>query len=270
MSRDLPMNLRALCSYHRSIAEVCRQLGVNRSQFNRYLSGETFPSLRLMRRMCDFFGVEESELLLPHGQFMELVRLKPHDSSARAEKNVVSAVGEDIRMASRQILDSYVGYYFGYYQSMSHPGMVLRSLTRLYRTPHGVNVKSIETVGPPGARNFTCKYEGACFVLDDRIFMTVMEMLTRNEVMQIILYPCYTSRIRFLTGVVSGVAARAPRPPTATQIVFQFLGTSVDIRKSLKLSGLYEPEDPALPSEVRKMLSGSMREGGGLLEAPLL
>lgn len=45
MSRDLPANLKALCSYHKSIAEVCRQLGMNRSQFNRYLSGETFPSL---------------------------------------------------------------------------------------------------------------------------------------------------------------------------------------------------------------------------------
>lgn len=61
MSRDLPKNLRLLCSYHRSIAAVCRELGVNRSQFNRYLGGETMPSLRLMRRICDFFGVEESK-----------------------------------------------------------------------------------------------------------------------------------------------------------------------------------------------------------------
>ncbi|MDV7141244.1 hypothetical protein R3X27_00975 [Tropicimonas sp. TH_r6] len=215
--------------------------------------------------MCDFFGIEESELLLPHGQFMELIRLKPHESSARAEKNVVSAIGEDIRLASRRELDSYVGFYFGYYHSMSHPGMVLRSLTRLYRTPFGVNVKSIEMVGSPGARQFTCKYEGACFVLGDRIFMTVMEMLTRNEVMQIILYPCYTSRIRFLTGVISGVAARAPRPPTATQIVFQYLGDGLDIRKSLRLSGLYAPDDPEIPQEVRRMLSGP----SAFLEAPL-
>lgn len=47
-SRDLPENLRVLYSYHSSIAEVCRRLGVNRSQFNRYLSGQTQPSLRLM------------------------------------------------------------------------------------------------------------------------------------------------------------------------------------------------------------------------------
>ncbi len=269
MSRDLPQNLRLLCSYHKSIADVCRQLGVNRSQFNRYLNGKSFPSLRLMQRMCDFFGVEESELLMPHGQFTELVRLKPNEAAARAEKNIITAIGEDVRIGSRAALDPYVGYYFTYYNSMSHPGMILRSLTRIYRTPFGVNVKSIETIGQPGARHFTCKYEGACFVLGDRIFITVMEMLTRNEVMQIILYPSYNNRIRYLTGVVSGVAARAPRPPSAAQIVFQYLGENLDLRKTLRLCGLFEPGDSEIPADVQGMLSTGMRQGSRLMEAPL-
>ena len=269
MPRDLPKNLRLLCSYHKSIAEVCRQLGVNRSQFNRYLNGETFPSLRSMRRMCDFFGVEESEILLPHGQFSELVRLKPSESGVRAETNLVSAIADDLRSASRSALDNYIGHYFTYYNSMSHPGKTLRSLTRLYRTPFGVNVKSVESVGTPGQRKFTCKYEGGCFVLGDRIFMTVMETLTRNEVMQIILYPSYNNRIRYLSGVVSGVAARAPRPPAATQIVYQYLGENLDLRKTMRLCGLFEPDDPEIPEEVRTMLSTGMREEGRIMEAPL-
>lgn len=269
MSRDLPANLKALCSYHKSIAEVCRQLGMNRSQFNRYLSGETFPSLRIMRRMCDFFGVEEAEILMPHGQFMELIRLKPQESGVRAETNKIAAIAEDLRMGSRSGLDRYVGYYFTYYNSMSHPGMILRALTQIYRTRHGINVKSIEKVGLPGQAKFTCKYEGACFLLGDRLFMTVMEMLTRNEVMQIILYPSYNNRINYLTGVVTGVAARAPRPPAATWMVCQYLGQSLDLRKSLKLSGLYQPDDASIPAEVRAMLSGGLSEGKGLIEAPL-
>lgn len=269
MSRDFSTNLRLLCSYHKSIADVCRQLGVNRSQFNRYLNGKSFPSLRLMQRMCDFFGVEESEILLPAGQFTELVRLKPNESGARAEKNIVSAIGEDIRLASRSTLDAYVGYYFTYYNSMSHPGMILRSLTRIYRTPYGVNVKSIETIGQPGDRHFTCKYEGACFFLGDRIFVTVMEMLTRNEVMQIILYPSYNNRIRYLTGVVSGVAARAPRPPSATQIVYQYLGENLDLRKTFKMCGLFEPDQEDVPADVRAMLAAGSQHGRRLIEAPL-
>lgn len=269
LSRDLPDNLRLLCSYHKSIADVCRQLGINRSQFNRYLNGQTFPSLRLLRRICDFFGVEESEILMPHGQFIGLVRLKPAETGIRAERNTISAISEDIRNASRIELDRYVGYYFGYYNSMSHPGLILRSLVRVYRTPFGINVKMIESVGRIGERKFSCKYEGACFMLGDRIFMTVLEMLTRNEVMQIILHPSYNNRINLMTGVMSGVAARAPRPPAASQIVLQYLGTSVGIKKSMKLCALYQPDDEAIPKEINELLSVGPRDGGRLMEAPL-
>ncbi|ANT61618.1 hypothetical protein AYJ57_14060 [Salipiger sp. CCB-MM3] len=269
MSRDLPRNLRLLCSYHKSIAEVCRQLGVNRSQFNRYLSGETFPSLRLMQRMCDFFGVDESELLLPHAQFAEMVRLRPGHIAATVERNVVATTANDIRLDSQRALQAYTGTYRVYYNSMSHPGQILLSVGRIYATPFGMNVKTIENVGKPGRSKFTCKYQGACFVLGDRIFMTVMETLTRNEVMQIILYPSYNNRIRYLTGVVSGVAARAPRPPAATQIVFEYLGDKADLRREIRRSALYAPDSADIPEEVRDMLGSWEQSRGPLIEAPL-
>ncbi|WP_339114913.1 helix-turn-helix transcriptional regulator [Thioclava sp. GXIMD2076] len=269
MSQDLPRNLRLLCSYHSSIVSVCQQLGVNRSQFNRYLTGETFPSLRSMRRICDFFGVEEAELLLSHAQFAEIVRLRPQSTGLRTELDTVARTATDLRAGSAKALMPYLGHYLTWYNSMSHPGQVLCALTRLYETPFGVNVKSVESVGRVGARKFTCKYEGACFLLGDRLFMTVMETLTRNEVMQIILYPSYNNRIRYLSGVVSGVAARAPRPPSATQMVMEYLGKSVDLRAMMRRSGLYAPDDSLIPEEVRLMLSNGLRPGSHLVEAPL-
>lgn len=267
MPRDLPNNLRLLCSYHQSIADVCRKLGVNRSQFNRYLNGQTLPSLRLMRKMCDFFGIEEAELLMPHGQFKELIRLKPQGIGIEIDKNVVIKQAERVIQSSRPKLDSYSGYYFTYYNSMSNPGKVLKGLTRIYRTPFSMNIKTLEVIGKMGHDRFTCKYEGACFTLGDRLFITAMETLTRNEAIQIILYPSYTNRIRYLSGVMSGVAAHATRPPAATQIVMQFLGTNLDVRKSLLLCGLFQPGDEQIPGDVQRMISGNLREGTHLLEA---
>ena len=37
------VNLRAACATRRSISEVCREIGINRQQFNRYISGEARP-----------------------------------------------------------------------------------------------------------------------------------------------------------------------------------------------------------------------------------
>nr|HQV08363.1 helix-turn-helix transcriptional regulator [Thauera sp.] len=63
MHEDFARNLRLLCSYYRSIAEVCRRLEVNRPQFNRYLSGRYRPSTNTLRRFCDFFGVDREEMV---------------------------------------------------------------------------------------------------------------------------------------------------------------------------------------------------------------
>ncbi len=58
-------NLRALSQNYRSISELSRQLGINRTQFNRYLSGESFPRPDVLDRICSFFGVDSRILLEP-------------------------------------------------------------------------------------------------------------------------------------------------------------------------------------------------------------
>ena len=267
MSSDLSENIRLLCSYQPSIAEVCRQLAVNRSQFNRYLNGGALPSLRVLRKICDFFGVDESELMMPHGQFSELIKLKPQGVNVQTDQNEIMRICEDVLTSSRTALDDYVGYYFTSYNSMSNPGKILRGLAKIYRTPQGINFKSVEVIRAQSQKGFTCKYEGGCYILKDRIFITAMEMLTGNEITQTILYPSYTNRIHYLTGILSGVAAHASRPPAATRIVLEYLGTSVDVRLCMKKSGLFEFGGSEISQDVQRMVSMEIQPGTHLLEA---
>ena len=58
-------NLRHLAKAYPSISELARQLGINRTQFNRYLAGESFPRPDVLARICDFFGVDARVLLEP-------------------------------------------------------------------------------------------------------------------------------------------------------------------------------------------------------------
>ena len=73
MTEHLGDNLKLLCSHYRSIAEVCRQLSINRAQFNKYLSGQSRPTPYNLKRIGDFFGVEDYELALPPEQFARLI-----------------------------------------------------------------------------------------------------------------------------------------------------------------------------------------------------
>ena len=58
-------NLRQLSSEYPSIAGLCRDLGINRTQYNRYLSGESFPRPDVLHRICEFFGKDARILLQP-------------------------------------------------------------------------------------------------------------------------------------------------------------------------------------------------------------
>ena len=58
-------NLRLLCQPYASVSALCRELGINRTQFNRYLSGESFPRPDILQRICAYFKVDARILLQP-------------------------------------------------------------------------------------------------------------------------------------------------------------------------------------------------------------
>src|SRR6056297_2409962 len=58
-------NLRRLTAGFPSVAGLCRDLGINRTQFNRYLAGESFPRPDVLHRICVFFDVDARILLEP-------------------------------------------------------------------------------------------------------------------------------------------------------------------------------------------------------------
>ena len=61
-------NLRKLAQNYASIAGLCRELEINRTQFNRYLSGESFPRPDILHRIAKFFDCDARILLEPVDQ----------------------------------------------------------------------------------------------------------------------------------------------------------------------------------------------------------
>lgn len=55
-------NLRQACFRYPSIAAVCDGTGINRQQFNKYLSGKTLPGSKTLNRICSFLGVTEEAM----------------------------------------------------------------------------------------------------------------------------------------------------------------------------------------------------------------
>lgn len=74
-------NLRKLLSPNKTISDVCAELGIHRSQFNRFLNGETFPKPDVLYKICAYFKTDSRILLEPIESFQNLAEGKPKEHS---------------------------------------------------------------------------------------------------------------------------------------------------------------------------------------------
>lgn len=262
-SGNLAENLRFLTGYYRSVAEVCRRLGLNRSQFNRYLSGRATPSRHVFKSICDFFGVEDYEILLPPAEFQRIVGLRPGVGAADGAPRPYVAYLDQLVRRSRRDLAEYQGFYFEYSYSMSRPGLILRSLIRVNDEDGLTTYQRLENMARVDGSEprVKCKYRGMAFYLNDRIFMLDYDSLTGNEISQTVLYPNYQHRLRQLSGLKLGVSTGHRREPLCARVFWEALGKRIAVRSALRACGLFEADGPEIEPAIKEMIDNSAGMG---------
>ncbi|ETX29144.1 helix-turn-helix domain-containing protein [Roseivivax isoporae] len=252
ISDPLPANLSYACSLFPSIAHVCRRIGINRQQFNKYLAGAVRPSRHNTRKICDFFGVTEAELLMETPRFVELISLRRRPVP-EAESSPIGPTLKRLNQFSAP-LDRYCGAYFRYFFSYSTPGQIIRSFALLTRRDGYYLWKNIErdNSGPAGARD-VYKYEGLAFYLGERINVVENECLLSSSVTQMMLYPSYSAGIDYLLGIQTGGPLKRGRKPAASRVLLDYLGQNVDPKRALAQCGTFDPQtlDPRIVALVR-------------------
>lgn len=266
MQRNFSANLSLMCSYQRSIAEVCRRLNFNRQQFNRYLNGQSRPSRHNMRRICDYFGVTESEALMEHSQFEQIISLRRRPVE-RAELDRPLYHLARIYRRSHD-LHRYTGFYFRYFFSFGNKGMIIRSLASIHEENGKYYWKNIEILRNTATGQTTGlnKYEGAVFFLADRLYIMEYETLEVNSITQATLFPSYQHRLDCLFGIQTGGPTRRGRKPAASRLALEYLGREIDLRQALRQIGLYDPESRDLRPEIVSAITNEIPQGEYVLE----
>lgn len=257
MNQPFSENLRLLCSHVGSISEVCRRIGINRTQFNKYLNGQVIPSARNLKQICDFFGVENHEILGPSEDFRKIITIG-NNSRTVAQDSFFSRL-QAISSASNESLRQYCGYYFEYYFSLGFPGKILKSLVHIYPLKGQLAYKRIERLASFGTtgRASKCKYEGRVLLLADRITLMDLEQLTGNEITQTILYRAYFNKIDYLSGIKLGISARGSREPAATRVLYHYQGPTASVRQLFKSCGIYEPDSLLIGDHIKERIANS-------------
>ena len=262
----LSSNLQFAAGYYPSISELCRRLGINRQQFMRYLSGASHPSRNNLRKICDFLGVDEFELLLPPDQFRKIIELRPAQSSSLPP--ALNAVPNLLEMSQRkrnQIAKIH-GYYYEYYLSFSTPQHVLRALIHIFPSENHTFFKRIERLRNDDSDTLpdVYKYEGIVLNVGDRFYLFDQESITGSELSQTILFQSYRNRVSTLSGLRLGVSGADGHEPAASRIVMEFIGRAVNQREAISGCRLFRHEDREIPSGVREHLTAGGRVTGPL------
>jgi transcriptional regulator with XRE-family HTH domain len=258
-------NLRKLSSLYRSVAEVCRKVGINRQQFNKYLSGDSVPSLRNLRRITDFFGVDEFEILLPPAEFTSSVlpRARAKQPPMAGTMNFLPAPSE----ASQMFLAPYCGYYHVYFCTPVWSNHVVRALMRIYQQDGRTVTRTIQPIreGHSGRKAGPVqKFRGIVAQVVDRL--CIVEYETFEQLLSMtFLYPSHRHALRFLTGVMTGVDGGGSGQPFASRIVYEYLGRKINGRATLSVCGLFVLEDKSITEEIRSRVKNDIDPSEGVL-----
>ncbi len=153
-------NLRILAAKEPSISDLCRKLSINRTQFNRYLSGETSPRPLLLKRICEYFDVDARILLEPIGKQKKTT----NDNYNSAMSKLCDDALEPI---SQETLPD--GIYTQWTSSLIRPNRITFNMIRIY-TEKGVRMFRVRVPDPLQSVDGSKIYPRPSFVFHGIIF----------------------------------------------------------------------------------------------------
>ncbi|WP_413867601.1 helix-turn-helix domain-containing protein [Albidovulum sp.] len=265
---NLQKNLRLLTSYADSIAGICRRLDVNRQQFHRYLSGSARPSVRRMQRICDFFGVEESEILMDHTQFREIIAIRRRTGAPVDPLGTFIAGLHRINPRSTRQLEVYLGFYYTYFRPVEFPDLVLRSLISVFSRAGFVYCKTIENYSAIKRRSRRIlKYTGILYHTGERIIVHEREAHVGQMMWTTVLLPPRPDQTSVMSGLTLGVSSGIGRDVACYRVIWEALGDQVDLRAALAGAGLYDLNSPVIPQDIRAAISNDATDREGAFVA---
>ncbi len=269
-TEELARNLRYLADHYRSVAEVCRRIGINRQQFNKYLNGSTVPSMHNFKRIADFFGIDEGELILPHEQFLKIVMRRPVGLDApEALRDFLHASRRKFE-ESRKTLERYHGLYHAWFQSPAWPNGVLRSLYMISGDDSLTYVKSVERLAwthKAERKPFVHKYQGIALLDGNRIYLFECQPRLTTAYSMTVLYPTTRSRVSMLSGIVTSVTGGSSRKPYSSRIALVRHTGAGGFRAALAQCGVYRFDSDAIDADIRDRIDNSVPNASGVLTA---
>lgn len=244
-------NLRVLARDYPSISELARQLGINRTQFNRYLAGDSFPRPDVLARICDFFGVDARVLLDPVDSF-------DTGQSALNGPELAQFLGSGLDIHLSTFPN---GFYRFTRKSFMDQSRYVLGLVWVWRNAaqncflRGYEAR--EAMSQQGLPLSPRLREFRGLVMQQENGVSIM--ISRRNAMTSsfnFLHPVSSFESNFWVGYVARTVPENPQSARAVRMVYEHLGTNMPAALSTaRLAGLIDETD--VPAFHQRMLNGN-------------
>ena len=262
MTNNLPVNLKLLASYGKSISDICRKANINRQQFNKYVNGHSEPSIATLRKICDFFGVDEGEVFLPADEFKKLLLVRP-PKLGQAEGQFEKTVSNLLNASNKNtdLLKRHEGFYFCYTQVDGIEKRVIKTLSRISMLQDQWYVKSIERgMNDSFMLPATVKYKGLITESSNRLIAQERQTHNGKSFHTTFLYPADHGEPTYLTGLQMGIVSESGQEIVCIRTIWQYLGLKPNLREVLRELGVFNLADIQLPEFIRQGIDNRMQE----------
>lgn len=249
--RNFADNLRALCARHGSIAAVCRALGMNRQQFNKYLSGSTLPNVATLEKICGFFRIESESLFHDPAGFEKPKRAPP--LAGLPLHGLGLAAGA---IAGMQPATLRPGCYHLYSLWPRDEGKCLREALFIQEKGGATLFTRFTKYRPVGQRQhyfLSGRHDGMVLETHNMRFLLSLNRKGCGEVSLISI----GAENALSQGLLNGLAlVMSPSgTPQAVRASLEFRGCSELLRRTIREAGILALSDAAVPDQVRMSLS---------------
>lgn len=232
-------NLRSLSQGYNSISALARELGINRTQYNRYLSGESFPRPDVLARICEFFDVDARVLLEPVGQLAR-------SSGPISSSFLKDFMGPAVQHVAEEDFPS--GFYQFSRRSFVHEGKFARGLAYILREGNSTFIRGYEPKVAMAMQGIPAsaparEYRGYVLKVEDGVTLMVSRRNGLTASMN------YLNRVtsfenNFWVGYVARTVRESSSAKRTTRLVYEFLNGDVHrVMRTARTAGFCDFED---------------------------
>ena len=242
-------NLREFCLQRGSILKVCREIGINRQQFNRYLNGETIPRKEMIQKICDYFEISAFQLFCPPDSDY-LFAVKGDNIAARPE---FSEFINSIEKVDEKRLPA--GMYYAYTITSKDSSRIVRSLTIVKHQHNYTHFRRLvghaENRQSPWYRSKR-DHQGIILERSNFFYFAAVDKLNAHAPTLMIMHWAPVNRLLSGSGTVLTRSGSE-----IVKIVMEPIDENITVKSALKKCVSLETISEEIPGQIRHMLIGS-------------